>query len=41
MKNGFAEKRTDGRLEWLDFGKAMGILVVLLVHGGCKLGLVT
>ena len=41
MKNGFSEKRTDGRLKWLDFGKAMGILVVLLVHAGCKLGLVT
>ena len=41
MKNGFSGKRTDGRLEWLDFGKAMGILVVLLVHAGCKLGLVT
>ena len=26
------------RLEWLDFGKAMGILVVLAVHAGCSLG---
>ncbi|MFR5354942.1 MAG: hypothetical protein ACLTI1_01715 [Clostridia bacterium] len=25
------------RLEWLDFGKAMGILVVLAVHAGCSL----
>ena len=32
---------SSGRLEWLDFGKAMGILVVLLVHAGCRLGLVT
>lgn len=29
------------RLGWLDFGKAMGILVVLLVHAECQLGLVT
>ncbi len=29
------------RLLWLDFGRAMGILVVLLVHAGCSLGLVT
>ena len=26
------------RLGWLDFGKAMGILVVLLVHAECSLG---
>ena len=29
------------RLEWLDFGKAMGILVVLAVHAGCSLGALT
>ena len=29
------------RLEWLDFGKAMGILVVLAVHAGCSLGVLT
>ena len=29
------------RLEWLDFGKAMGILVVLAVHVGCSLGALT
>ena len=29
------------RLGWLDFGKAMGILVVLLVHAECRLGPVT
>lgn len=29
------------RLGWLDFGKAMGILVVLMVHAECRLGLVT
>lgn len=29
------------RLEWLDFGKAMGMLVVLLVHAGCNLGFLT
>lgn len=29
------------RLEWLDFGKAMGILVVLLVHSECRLGPIT
>ena len=27
-----------GRLGWLDFGKAAGILVVLLVHAECSLG---
>lgn len=52
MKNGCLENtnnahpknfglNSSGRLEWLDFGKAMGILVVLLVHAGCRLGLVT
>lgn len=42
MKLGSAEKRkTADRLGWLDFGKAMGILVVLLVHAGCRLGLLT
>ncbi len=30
-----------GRLLWLDFGKAAGILVVLAVHAGCSLGPVT
>ncbi len=29
------------RLEWLDLGKAAGILVVLLVHAGCTGGPVT
>lgn len=29
------------RLGWLDFGKAMGILVVLLVHSECRLGPIT
>lgn len=29
------------RLCWLDFGKAMGILVVLMVHAECRLGFVT
>ena len=29
------------RLLWLDFGKAAGILVVLLVHAEWNLGLVT
>lgn len=29
------------RLEWLDFGKAMGMLVVLLVHAECNLGFLT
>jgi fucose 4-O-acetylase-like acetyltransferase len=29
------------RLNWLDFGKAVGILVVLLVHAGCSLGRIT
>lgn len=41
MKSGFSEKKNNTRLEWLDFGKAMGILVVLLVHAGCRLGVVT
>jgi fucose 4-O-acetylase-like acetyltransferase len=30
-----------GRLGWLDFGKAAGILIVLMVHAGCSLGYVT
>jgi len=29
------------RLLWLDFGRALGILMVLLVHAGCSLGLVS
>lgn len=29
------------RLGWLDFGKAMGILIVLLVHAECRLGFLT
>ena len=29
------------RLSWLDFGKAAGILVVLLVHAECSLGPLT
>lgn len=52
MKNGCLENtnnahlknfglNSSGRLEWLDFGKAMGMLVVLVVHAGCRLGLVT
>ncbi len=35
------EKREDKRLLWLDFGKAAGILIVLLVHAQCALGAVT
>lgn len=34
-------ERSGRRLGWLDFGKAMGILVVLIVHAGCKWGVVT
>ncbi len=34
-------ERSGKRLGWLDFGKAMGILVVLIVHTGCKWGAVT
>ncbi len=30
-----------GRLGWLDFGKAVGILMVLIVHAECRLGFVT
>lgn len=33
--------KTGKRLCWLDFGKAAGILVVLLVHAECALGPVT
>lgn len=35
------EDREKERLLWLDFGKAAGILVVLLVHAECALGPVT
>lgn len=34
------EKRSE-RLAWLDFGKAIGILMVLMVHAQCSLGPVT
>jgi len=33
--------KTKERLGWLDFGKVLGILVVLLVHAECSLGPVT
>ena len=36
-----ASLQNKSRLGWLDFGKAMGILMVLLVHAECRLGLVT
>lgn len=35
------KKETKKRLEWLDFAKAAGILVVLLVHAECAPGPVT
>lgn len=35
------EKRKNDRLLWLDIGKAAGILVVLAVHAGCDLGMLT
>ncbi|MBS6396753.1 MAG: acyltransferase family protein [Clostridiales bacterium] len=34
-------KKKDNRLGWLDFGKALGMIVVLMVHAGCSLGPVT
>lgn len=36
-----SKNKAKTRLGWLDFGKAMGILVVLMVHAECRLGLVT
>lgn len=40
--SGSSEKnKMTGRLGWLDFGKAVGILIVLVVHAGCRLGPVT
>lgn len=41
MRASLANKRAAGRLSWLDFGKAAGIVMVLLVHAGCSLGPVT
>lgn len=41
MDASWGENRENGRLLWLDFGKATGIVVVLLVHAGCSLGAVT
>lgn len=41
MKKSLGEDREKKRLLWLDFGKAVGILVVLLVHAECALGPVT
>lgn len=41
MDASLEENKTKGRLGWLDFGKAAGILVVLLVHAECSLGPVT
>lgn len=35
------KNKTSVRLNWLDFGKAMGILMVLIVHAECRLGAVT
>ncbi len=35
------KNKADGRLVWLDFGKAIGILMVLIVHAECRLGFVT
>ncbi len=35
------KEKESSRLLWLDFGKAIGILVVLIVHAGCSLGPVT
>jgi len=34
-------KKENKRLAWLDFGKSIGIIVVLTVHAGCSLGPVT
>lgn len=34
-------EKQNRRLGWLDFGKAIGILVVLMVHAECSLGPVT
>lgn len=41
MSGSLEKNKTAGRLGWLDFGKAAGILIVLAVHAGCRLGLVT
>lgn len=41
MDGSLERDRTGKRLGWLDFGKAAGILVVLLVHAECALGPVT
>lgn len=38
---GASLEKKNNRLEWLDFGKAMGILMVLMVHAECRLGVVT
>ncbi len=41
MERSFKNKERGQRLGWLDFGKAAGILVVLLVHAECRLGPLT
>ena len=41
MGKSLDKDRKKERLLWLDFGKAIGILVVLLVHAECALGPVT
>lgn len=41
MDKALEKNKTAGRLDWLDFGKAMGILMVLIVHAECRLGPVT
>ena len=41
MDGSLEKDETKKRLGWLDFGKVMGILVVLLVHAECAMGPVT
>ena len=41
MDGSLEKDKMKARLGWLDFGKAAGILVVLLVHAECALGSVT
>ena len=41
MDGSLEKDETKRRLGWLDFGKVMGILVVLLVHAECAVGPVT
>lgn len=41
MGGSLEKNKMSRRLGWLDFGKAMGILMVLIVHAECRLGPVT